>query len=63
MRVTVLGKSPAWQDAAGACSGYLVQEQGYTLLLDPLPWTELFRLHGELSRIENTLKLHKRRLQ
>jgi ribonuclease BN (tRNA processing enzyme) len=34
MRVTVLGKSPAWQDAAGACSGYLVQEQGFTLLLD-----------------------------
>ena len=34
MRVTVLGKSPSWQDAAGACSGYLVQEQGYTLLLD-----------------------------
>ena len=34
MRVTVLGKSPSWQDAAGACSGYLVQEAGYTLLLD-----------------------------
>lgn len=34
MQVTVLGKSPSWQDAAGACSGYLVQEQGFTLLLD-----------------------------
>jgi ribonuclease BN (tRNA processing enzyme) len=34
MRVTVLGKSPSWQDAGGACSGYLVQEQGFTLLLD-----------------------------
>jgi ribonuclease BN (tRNA processing enzyme) len=34
MRVTVLGKSPAWQDAAGACSGYLVQEGDFTLLLD-----------------------------
>ncbi len=34
MQVTVLGKSPSWQDAAGACSGYLVQEDGYTLLLD-----------------------------
>ncbi len=34
MQVTVLGKSPAWQDAAGACSGYLVQEDGFTLLLD-----------------------------
>lgn len=34
MRVTVLGKSPSWQDAAGACSGYLVQEGDLTLLLD-----------------------------
>lgn len=34
MRITVLGKSPAWQDAGGACSGYLVQEGATTLLLD-----------------------------
>ncbi|MDX6633578.1 MAG: hypothetical protein QOG09_325 [Solirubrobacterales bacterium] len=34
MRVTVLGKSPSWQDAGGACSGYLVQEDDVTLLLD-----------------------------
>ena len=34
MRVTVLGKSPSWQDADGACSGYLVQENGTTVLLD-----------------------------
>jgi ribonuclease BN (tRNA processing enzyme) len=34
MRVTVLGKSPSWQDADGACSGYLVQEGGFTLLVD-----------------------------
>jgi ribonuclease BN (tRNA processing enzyme) len=34
VRITVLGKSPAWQDAAGACSGYLVQDGDYTLLLD-----------------------------
>ena len=34
MRVTVLGKSPAWQDAGGACSGYLVQEGDTRLLLD-----------------------------
>ena len=34
MLVTVLGKSPSWQDAAGACSGYLVQQDGFTLLLD-----------------------------
>ena len=34
MQVTVLGKSPSWQDASGACSGYLVQQDGFTLLLD-----------------------------
>ena len=34
MRVTVLGKSPAWQDAGGACSGYLVEEAGTSLLID-----------------------------
>ena len=34
MRITVLGKSPAWQDAGGACSGYLVEEAGTTLVLD-----------------------------
>ena len=34
MRITVLGKSPAWPDAGGACSGYLVQEEDHALLLD-----------------------------
>jgi ribonuclease BN (tRNA processing enzyme) len=34
VRVTVLGKSPSWQDAAGACSGYLVEEGDFRLLLD-----------------------------
>ena len=34
MRITVLGKSPAWQDADGACSGYLIEEDGFHLLLD-----------------------------
>ncbi len=34
MRITVLGKSPSWQDAGGACSGYLVEEEGVTVLLD-----------------------------
>src|SRR5918992_912011 len=28
MRLTVLGKSPSWQDAGGACSGYLLEEDG-----------------------------------
>ena len=30
----MLGKSPAWQDADGACSGYLVRGGGQTVLLD-----------------------------
>lgn len=34
MRITVLGKSPAWQDPGGACSGYLIEEGGVRLLLD-----------------------------
>jgi ribonuclease BN (tRNA processing enzyme) len=34
MQVTVLGKSPSWQDVGGACSGYLVQHDGFSLLLD-----------------------------
>jgi ribonuclease BN (tRNA processing enzyme) len=34
MRVTVLGKSPSWQDAGGACSGYLVQDQRTSVLID-----------------------------
>jgi ribonuclease BN (tRNA processing enzyme) len=34
VRVTVLGKSPAFADAGGACSGYLVQEGASTMLMD-----------------------------
>jgi ribonuclease BN (tRNA processing enzyme) len=34
VRITVLGKSPSWQDAGGACSGYLVEEAGTCVLLD-----------------------------
>jgi ribonuclease BN (tRNA processing enzyme) len=34
VRITVLGKSPSWQDAGGACSGYLVEADDFTLLLD-----------------------------
>jgi ribonuclease BN (tRNA processing enzyme) len=34
VRITVLGKSPSWQDIDGACSGYLIEEGDTTLLLD-----------------------------
>jgi ribonuclease BN (tRNA processing enzyme) len=34
LRITVLGKSPSWQDAGGACSGYLIEDGDTSLLLD-----------------------------
>lgn len=34
MKLTVLGKSPSWQDAGGACSGYLLQEGDTSVLID-----------------------------
>ena len=34
MRITVLGKAPSWQDAGGACSGYLVEDRDTKLLVD-----------------------------
>ena len=34
MRLTVLGKSPSWQDAGGACSGYLIEDGDTALVLD-----------------------------
>src|SRR5215210_6287768 len=34
MRLTVLGKSPSWQDAGGACSGYLIEEDDTVVLMD-----------------------------
>ncbi len=34
MEITVLGKSPSWQDVDGACSGYLIEDDGFVLLLD-----------------------------
>jgi ribonuclease BN (tRNA processing enzyme) len=34
LRITILGKSPAWQDAGGACSGYLIEDGDTSLMLD-----------------------------
>jgi len=34
LRITVLGKSPSWQDAGGACSGYLIETGETNVLLD-----------------------------
>jgi ribonuclease BN (tRNA processing enzyme) len=35
MKLTILGGAGAWPPAAGACSGYLVEEAGFRLLIDP----------------------------
>src|SRR5215475_8800681 len=35
MRLTVIGGCGAWPDAGQACSGYLVEHDGFRLLLDP----------------------------
>src|SRR3954470_1943293 len=48
MRITVLGKSPAWQDADGACSGYLVRSGGATVLLDCGPGV-FAKLRGQVD--------------
>jgi len=34
VKITVLGKSPSWQDVDGACSGYLVQDGETHVLID-----------------------------
>jgi ribonuclease BN (tRNA processing enzyme) len=34
VKITVLGKSPSWQDAGGACSGYLIEDEGSCVVLD-----------------------------
>ena len=35
MKLTVLGGAGAWPPAGGACSGYLVEVDGFRLLIDP----------------------------
>ncbi|HEX5117326.1 MAG TPA: MBL fold metallo-hydrolase [Pseudonocardiaceae bacterium] len=35
MKLTVLGGSGAWPPAGGACSGYLIEHEGFRLLVDP----------------------------
>ncbi len=34
MRLTVLGASPACQNRGGACSGYLIEQDGAAVLID-----------------------------
>jgi ribonuclease BN (tRNA processing enzyme) len=48
MRMTVLGGSGAWPAAGGGCSGYLVEQDGFRLLVDP-GYATVPRLFGLLS--------------
>ena len=59
MRITVLGKSPAWQDADGACSGYLVQGGGQTVLLDCGPGVfAKLRRHVDYADVDAVVITH-----
>jgi ribonuclease BN (tRNA processing enzyme) len=55
MRITVLGKSPSWEDAGGACSGYLIEDHGVSVLLDcgngVFSKLRLFRDYTELDAV------------
>ena len=35
MKLTILGGAGGWPPAGGACSGYLVEHEGFRLLVDP----------------------------
>src|SRR5690242_7124329 len=59
MRITVLGKSPAWQDAGGACSGYLVEGGGARILLDCGPGVfAKLRVHARYETIDAVVISH-----
>ncbi|WP_028067310.1 MBL fold metallo-hydrolase [Solirubrobacter soli] len=59
MKITVLGKSPAWQDAGGACSGYLVQGGGQTVLLDCGPGVfSKLRHHVDYAAVDTVVISH-----
>ena len=59
MRLTILGKSPSWQDRDGACSGYHVEVDGGRFLIDC--GNGVFgklRRHGDYERIDAVLLSH-----
>lgn len=59
MRITVLGGQGAWPTAGQACSGYLVEHEGFRLLLDP-GYASLPRLlaHCPAERVDAVLVTH-----
>jgi ribonuclease BN (tRNA processing enzyme) len=48
VRLTVLGGCGAWPEAGQACSGFLVQHEGFNLLMD-IGYATLPRLLGILG--------------
>lgn len=59
MRLTVLGGCGAWPTAGQACSGYLLDHDGFRLLVDP-GYATLPRLleHGSAHRVDAVLVSH-----
>ena len=59
MKITVLGGSGAWPTAAQACSGYLVEHEGFRLVLDP-GYATLPRLltHATAEQVDAVLISH-----
>jgi ribonuclease BN (tRNA processing enzyme) len=59
VKITVLGKSPAWQDTGGACSGYLVQGGERTVLLDCGPGVlAKLRQHVDYAAVDAVVISH-----
>jgi ribonuclease BN (tRNA processing enzyme) len=59
VRITVLGKSPAWQDVGGACSGYLVESGATRLLVDCGPGVlAKLRAHCDYAEVEAVVFSH-----
>jgi ribonuclease BN (tRNA processing enzyme) len=59
VRLTVLGKSPSWQDLDGACSGYLVELGEQALLIDCGSGVfAKLRRHGVYERVEDVVISH-----
>ena len=59
VRLTVLGKSPSWQDLDGACSGYLIDVGERSLLVDCGSGVfAKLRRHGADERIEAVVISH-----
>jgi len=53
MRVTVLGGCGVWPAAGQACSGYILEHEGFRLLVDP-GYASVLRLMESVPRTPST---------